>query len=537
MTDALASTDSQASGEEIEESGSTDALPVDRLEALSDAAFGAGSIERAIELREQAYRRLDDANDTLGVGRCAVWLAFVHFATVRPSIGGGWLRRAQIALAGHEEEEAYGELLLLQASGARAMGQLDAADATARAALELAKRLRDADVQALALQLLGLNLLDSGQAADGMAHFDDSMLFAVEGRLRAITLGQVYCGMIAVCEEVGDVRRAAEWTTALRKWTDEQPFSVFPGVCRVHRATVLRRHGAWSDAEHEARQACAEMEAMHVLDVAAWAYAELGEIRRRLGDLAAAEEAFRKSEEIMGQTPAGLALVRLAQGRIDAASAVITRVLAEIPGETRQRAALLPAEVQIAIAAGDLERARAAADELDRIATTFAGPALVAAAATARGRVQLAEGDCAAACATLQSALRTWQELDVPHEAATVRVLLGESCRNRGDEEGATAAFGVAAREFERLGAALDMRQLRDSLHRPTQPAGLTDREAEVLRLVATGLTNKEIATKLFLSDKTVARHLSNIFLKLGVSSRSAATAFAIESGIARHSG
>jgi ATP/maltotriose-dependent transcriptional regulator MalT len=189
------------------------------------------------------------------------------------------------------------------------------------------------------------------------------------------------------------------------------------------------------------------------------------------------------------------------------------------------------------VAADDLERARTAADELDRIATTFAGPALLASAATARGRVQLAEGDCATACATLQSALRIWQELDVPHEAATVRVLLGESCRTRGEEEGAVAAFGVAAREFERLGAALDMRKVRDSLHSATQPAGLTDREAEVLRLVATGLTNKEIASKLFLSDKTVARHLSNIFVKLGVSSRTAATAFAIESGIARHSG
>lgn len=514
--------------------GADGTLTAAQFETLADAAFGTGRIEESFGVRAQAYAGYDAGGDELGAGRCATWLAMAYFATGRPAIGGGWMRRAETALAGHEDAREYGELLLLHAHGAQAMGQLDASDEAAAAALALGKRVRDADVQALALQLLGANRLRHGDVDRAMSHLDDSMLFAVEGRLTPMATGEVYCNMIATCEELGDVRRVSEWTTALKQWTDRHPFAMFPGICRVHRATVLRRHGSWSDAEAEARRAFEELQAMRMLDIAAAAQVELGEVRRRLGDLAGAEAAFRRSEEQVGEPPIGMALVRLAQGRLEVASGISERARAATPDGSLARATVLPVEVQVGIALDDLGRARAAAAELDDIAATFRGPALLASAATARGRLQLAEGDCRAACATLHGALRAWLDLDVPHEAATVRLLIGEGCRESGDQEGAMAAFTTAAREFERLGASLDLRRARDSLDRPDLPAGLTEREAEVLCLVATGLTNKEIAAKLFLSDKTVARHLSNIFVKAGVASRAAATAFAFEHGIAR---
>jgi DNA-binding NarL/FixJ family response regulator len=530
-------TDLDAVYRDLRSAADVHSLTAEQYEALADAAFGTGRIEESFEVRAQAYAGFDEAGDVLGAGRNATWLAFAYFATGRPAIGGGWMRRAESALAGRENDREYGELLLLQAHGAQAMGELNASDGAATAALDLGKRLRDADLQALALQLLGSNLLLRGDATAGMANYDDSMMFAVEGRLSPMALGQAYCSMIATCEEIGDVRRVAEWTTALRQWTERHPFAMFPGICRVHRATVLRRHGSWADAEAEARQACDELESMRMLDIAAAAYVEIGEVRRRIGDLDGAEAAFRRSEEITGQTSVGFALVRLAQGKIDVASGISERAVAATPPGSLARAAVLPVEVHVAIAADDLARARSAVAELEDIASTYRGPALIAAAATARGRLQLAEGDCGTACATLHSALRAWLDLDVPHEAATVRLLIGEGCRESGDQEGATSAFAAAAREFERLGATLDVRRARDSLDRPSQPGGLTEREAEVLSLVATGLTNKEIAARLFVSDKTVARHLSNIFVKLGVSSRAAATAFAFEHGVAGHAG
>lgn len=531
-------TDLETAYQELRSAGSAGALAAQQLEALADAAFGTGRIEESFEILEQAYAGYDEDGDGVGAGRCATWLAQAHFATGRPAIGGGWMRRAEAALAGHQDKREFGDLLVLLAQGAQAMGDFEASDGAARTALQLGKRLHDADLQALALQVIGSNLLLRGDAAAALRHYDDSMMFAVEGRLSPMATGIAYCSMIAMCEDLGDVRRVAEWTTALKRWSDRHPFAMFPGICRVHRATVLRRHGSYSDAEAEARRAYEELESTPMHGIAAAAQVELGEVRRRVGDLIGAEAAFRKAEESSGQAPAGLALVRLAQGRLDVASGISERAVAATPEGSLARAAVLLVEVQVAVAVEDLDRARAAAAELEHIADTFKGPALVAQAATARGRVQLAEGNCREACATLHSALRAWLDLDVPHEAATVRLLIGEGCRESGDREGAVSAFTAAAREFERLGATRDLRMARDSLDGPAAvPGGLTSREAEVLCLVATGLTNKEIAARLFLSDKTVARHLSNIFVKLAVTSRAAATAYAFEHGIARRTG
>ncbi len=260
---------------------------------------------------------------------------------------------------------------------------------------------------------------------------------------------------------------------------------------------------------------------------------EIGEIRRRLGDFDGAEEAFARAEELCGQRSAGLALLRLAQRRIDAATAIITGMLAEQTWNQLERAKLLPARVQIAVAAGHLDEATAAADELDHIAAEFDSPALSAAALTARGRLLLARCDNDTARSTLLQALRLWQELEVPYEVATVRLLLGQACRNCDDEDGAERSLARAATIFDELGATLDARQTRDLSGSSALPAGLTAREVEVLQLVAAGEKNRDIAATLNLSERTVARHLSNIFTKLGVTSRTAAAAFAYENGLA----
>ena len=403
-----------------------------------------------------------------------------------------------------------------------------ASAAAAREVVDLGRRLRSADLEAEALQTLGRVLIDAGDPAEGLATLDEAMLFAVEGRLRPYSTGKVYCSLISACEALGDIRRAAEWSEATSRWAKRHPLAVFPGLCRVHLASALRSRGEWDEAEEQAARACSELATLNVTNAAA-GYAEIGEIRRRLGDLDGAEDAFRRAEQLSGQPQSGLALLRLAQGNVDAASAIITRSLDEISWDRLARARLLPARAQIAIAAGDLAGAAAAADELDSIASDFASPALTAATLSTRGRIQLASND-RAACATLRQAAERWQELGVPHEVATARMLQGAACRQADDLDGATTSFDAARALFEQLGAALDLRDLRDITATTRElPAGLSPREVEVLRLVAHGMTNKQIAAQLCLSEKTVARHLSNIFTKIDVTSRSAATAFAFE--------
>jgi ATP/maltotriose-dependent transcriptional regulator MalT len=498
-----------------------------RLALLADACWWLGHLDSCIEARERAYTIYDELDDRRRAGQCAVWLYEHHCFKARPAIAGAWLRRAQHALADDPDCAEHGAVLLREAEAAHGGGDLERAAGLARAVVELGRRLRSPDVEAEALQTLGRVLIDHGQVAEGLAHLDEAMLFAVEGRLGPYATGKVYCSLISACEELGDLRRATEWTEATSRWSQRHPFAVFPGLCRVHRASALRWHGAWADAEREATLACDELAEINLPNAAA-GFVEIGEIRRRLGDLDGAEEAFRRAEELCGQPPAGLALLRLAQNRMDAATAIIHRALEAETWNRLSRARLLAASAQIAIAAGDTATASTAVDELEAIAADYDSPILLAAAATSRGRLHLAQGD-AAACASLRVALTRWQELEVPHEVATARTLLGLACRDLGDHDAAVASFAAAESVFEQLGATLDARLVRDLNSPRPLPGGLTEREAQVLRLVTAGRTNREVAAELYLSEKTVARHLSNIFTKIGVSSRAAATAYAFE--------
>ena len=416
---------------------------------------------------------------------------------------------------------------------AHGAGDLDRAGQLATTALDLARRLRSTDLEAEALQTQGRILIDQGKIDDGMAHLDEAMLFAVEGRLGPFATGKVYCSLIAACEELGDFDRAAEWTDATLRWAQQHPFAIFPGICRLHRAIVLKRRGVLGAAEEEAARACEELRESHVANSAV-AWAEVGDIRRRLGQLDQAEGAFARSQEVSGAPCGGLALLRLAQGRIEEAMTIITSCVAQ-QSNPLGRAGLLAMLVQIAVGAGDLDAAHRALSELETTVATFGTASLRATEQSTRGRLMLADGD-PAAIVVLQQAVESWHGLGVPYEEATARTLLGQALRTAGDETAATASFDAAARLFDQIGARLDAREvLGDS--KPALPAGLTEREAEVLRLVAGGLTNNEIATELFLSPKTVSRHLSNIFTKIGVSSRASATAFAVEHHLLARSG
>jgi ATP/maltotriose-dependent transcriptional regulator MalT len=505
----------------------------ERLDIVAETSWWLGQMDECIDAREQAYALYEAQGDGLSAGRCAVWLWEHHQLKARPSIAGGWLRRARSALEADTESVAFGDLMLREAEVAHGSGELDRATALARDALALGRRLSSIDLEAAALQTIGRLLIDAGNPTDGLGHLDEAMLSAVEGKLSPYTTGKVYCSLISACEQLGDHSRAAEWTDATLRWSEDHPMAMWPGICRVHHAALLQLRGDWPAAEREARQACTELDGFHVPNVAA-GYIEIGEIRRRLGDLDGAEAAFATAEELCGQQSAGLALVRLAQRRVDAATAIITQMLDDHTWNQLARAKLLPARVQIAVAAEDLDAAIAAADELERIATEYDSPALLAAALSSRGRLQLAQGDDGTACATLREALRHWQQLEVPYEVATVRLLLGQACRSCGDEDAASSSFSSAAAIFDRLGAALDSRHIRDLTSSSSLPADLTAREAEVLGLVASGVTNKDIAAALHLSERTVARHLSNIFTKIGVASRTAAAAFAYEHDLAQ---
>lgn len=505
-----------------------------RLELLAEAAWWLGRHEDCIDAQQRAYRLYEEAADLRAAGRCAVWLYENHCHRARPAIASGWLQRARRALEHDDGCVEHGALLLREGELAHGTGRLDDAVAFDERALALGRELGAPDLEAEALQAMGRVLIDRGEVDRGLAHLDEAMLLAVEGRLGPYSTGKVYCSLIGACEDVGDLRRAAEWTDATAEWSRQHPRAVFPGICRIHRAVVLDRRGALVDAERELSQACEDLLESHLANAAA-AFAEVGDIRRRLGDLDRAEEAFARAEELSGRVCTGRALLRLAQGRVEEAARIIGGCMAEQPPTRLARARLLPAAAQIAVAAGDLATADASVRELEAAAADFDTPMLHAMASLARGRVQLAASELDAASASLRDALARWQELEVPYEVATTRTLLAEALRRSGDEAGSQACFAAARELFDQIGAHLDIGPVGvpdvdvDGLDVAPLPGGLTGREAEVLRLIAAGLSNKDIASALHLSVKTVSRHLSNIFTKIGVSSRAAATAFAFE--------
>lgn len=428
------------------------------LETLAEAAFWTGRLDEAIHTRERAYAAHLAAGDEERAALLALWISRDYFGKADLSIAGGWFAKAERLLEGKEESPTHGYLAMAKGLNLVMEGQLDDAIQSAERAFDFARRFGDRNLEAMALVVKGRALVLQGDATAGLALLDEATAAAVGGELAPWTTGLVYCATITSCHGVGDIRRAAEWTKAANNWCDRQDLAGFPGACRVHNATITRLQGDWQRAEEQAVQACEELQGFDAWTTAAGFY-EIAEIRRRRGDFAAAEEAYRKAKEWGREPQPGLALLRLAQGKTDAAAAAIKRSLGGT-SDPLGRLRRLPAQVEIALAAGDLKGARAAAAELDELADAFKvgevrTPAFEGNARLAWGQIRLAENDAEGAVAELEGAVQTWRTLGAPYEAAEAQLLLGLALRRTGQEDEARDELTAAKAIFERLGAAL----------------------------------------------------------------------------------
>lgn len=433
-------------------------LSPEDLESLGEAAWWIGRIEDCIAAHERAYNQYLKEGNQPRAAYMALALFRHHMGKLEQSVAMGWFGRAERLLEEVPEETIeHGWLAQWQSMMSSDMGNVEGAIVQADLALELGARFGNLDVQGFALLQKGRALIAKGEVDQGMELLDEATVGAVSGDLSPLAAGMIYCMVISTCTELSDYRRAGEWTEAAKRWCERQSIAGgFPGICRVHRAEIIRLRGAWAEAEQEARRASIELSSLNQM-IAAEAFYEIGEVRLRMGDLEAAEAAFRQAHEMMRDPQPGLSMLRLAQGKVEAATTSISRALADAQFVPK-RGKLLPAQVAIAIEGGDLATAKTASEELSEIAELYGTPALRACAETARGELLLAEGDPAAAMAHFRRALQHWKEVDAPYEAARVRLSLAAGYRAEGDEDAATMEAQAARSAFERLGAILDVK-------------------------------------------------------------------------------
>jgi DNA-binding CsgD family transcriptional regulator len=496
------------------------------LELRATTARMLARDDEAVDILERAHHAYLGRGEATRAAYCAGWIGTTLLFNGAVGPARGWLARAQRLLEDVPEETAvHGYALLPVMFRNESAGDLEAAAVAAAEAVSIGKRHRDPELMALALHAQGHMLVLAGRVPEGLALLDEAMVTVTTAELSPFVVGIVYCGVILACQEGFEVARAREWTLELTRWVDQQRDLVaFTGRCRVHRAEILQLGGSWSEAFAEAQVAVERFGTTKTAAVGLALYRQ-GELLRLRGEFKAAEAAYRDASRNGWEPQPGLAQLRLAQGNRDAAHAAVRRAFAEVT-EPLKRAALLPALVEIALAAGEVQEARAACLELSELAQQFQSAMLDAIVAHAQGAVALAEGDAPEALANLRTAQRIWLELDAPYEVARTRELIAQACCDLGDDEAGTLELEAARELFERLGAAPDLARVT---MKGGPKHGLSDRELEVLRLVAAGRTNREIAATLVISEHTVARHLQNIYAKLGLSSRAAATAFAFE--------
>lgn len=509
-------------------------LSADDLERVARAAYMLGRDDEYVRALERAHTAHVHTGHVPAAIRCAWWIghSFLFRGEMAPATG--WFARAERLLGDDGDDCVARGYVRIPALLERLLaGDHEGAHATATEIVAIGERFDDPDLAAIGMMEQGHALVRQGRTEDGLRLIDETMVAVMTGELSPIVAGIVYCNTIAFCQDAYELSRAREWTAALTRWCEQQPEMVaHNGLCLVHRAQLMTFAGTWEAALAELRR-LADRFTDGVLNQRALGHAayQRGEVHRLQGDFDAAEAAYRQATRFRREPQPGLALLRLAQGRGDAAAAAIRRAISETT-QPLKRAALLPAYVEIMVATHDLDAARSACRELDAVATRQDTALLHAMAGQARGEVALADGDAESAAAALRHARRAWQELDAPHDAARVGALLGMTYHVLGDDDAAAYELEAAASTFSELGAAPALGwvgSLTGTLAAATAHHGLTARELEVLRLVAAGRTNREIAATLVISERTVARHLQNIFAKLRVSSRTAAGAFAFE--------
>jgi len=497
----------------------------DDLDGLAITACLVGRERDFLDYKERAHRRNLASNRGTRAARDAFWLAL--FSLFRGDTGqaNAWVARGERLIAGEDCAER-GYLAMVTAEQMLRGGDFARAFAMAAEAVDLGERCGEADLIAGARHQQGRAALKLGRTAAGLKLLDESMLEVIAGDLSPIMTGLMYCSIIDVCRSCYEWHRAREWTVALSRWCDRQAGMVaFTDVCFVHRAEILCLQGSWTEAMTETRRVCDRRE-HHDRPPLGAAFYQQGEIHRLRGEATRAEECYRTASRHAFEPQPGLALLRLSQGRTDAASAAIRRLL----GATSDRAArgrILPAYFEIMLAAGDLDEARRACEELEALSTEYASEVVRAQAMQARGALCAHCGDAFAAIGHLRESFASWVRFEAPYEAARVRVLIAGMCDALGDVEASALELDAARLAFEQLGARTDIDRLEGRSARKPAADKLSPRELEVLRLVARGQTNKAIARELGLSGRTVDRHLCNILVKLNVPSRAAAAAFA----------
>lgn len=504
------------------------------LAALADAAWWLGRNDRSLAAFEEAYEQHLREGRVPEAAKLALDIGYLWLLRNEVAVGSGWLSRARRLLAALPECVVHGYVLCFDdINTAMANGDLAGAIALARRAQAIATRFHDQTLLALAISCEGVAVIQQGQVGAGLAVLDEAMLPVLAGAVSPEVAGTIYCKLMGVCVDLIDLLRARQWTDATQRWCEQLTSAVmFEGICRIHRVQLLEVQGDWTVAEREAQRVCVDLADMN-LPVVAEAHYRIGEVRRLRDDLAAAEAAYKLAHQLGHDVQPGLALLRLAQGRGDAAAASIATALAGVPDDRFARARLLIAQVEVLIALGDLASAAVACAELEEIAAVYASPGLEAWARHSRGEVLVAQERFADALPLLRETCRRWRDLAAPYNTAKARVLLAQACAGLGDTDAAALELDAAEEVFARLGATADVRRVAELRGRPRLPGGLTEREAEVLACLAAGRSNREIAATLVISEKTVARHPSNIFTKLGLSSRTAVAAYAFEHGLA----
>ena len=510
---------------------SAEPLGFEDLERLAAAAFLIGRDDDSADAWERAHQACLGNGDSARAARCAFWLAFGLLNRGEFARGGGWLARARRLLDEADGDHVeHGYLLVPSAIESFVAGDPATAYDNFNQAVAIGERFGDPNLVALGRLGEGRSLVRLGQIAEGIALLDEVMVTVTADDVSPVVVGVIYCGVVDSCQEVFDLRRAQQWTVALNNWCASQPDLVpFRGECLVFRAEIMQLHGSWSDAMEEAQWAC-EWLSQPPGPATGSAFYQRAELHRLRGEFTEAEQAYRQANQF-GRTPQpGLALLRLAQGQLDVAAAAIRQAEEEARGPLN-RVNVLVAQAEIMLAAGDTATARGAADELTTVATELDAPLLRARASYVTGAVLLAEGNAGGAVAALRHAWTTWQDLEAPYDAARVRALIGLAYRALGDRDTAAMELDAARWVFRELGATPDMVRVETIIRDAPSgvPGGLTEREVEVLRLVAAGNTNRAIAADLFISERTVDRHVSNIFTKLGLSSRAAAAVYAVE--------